>query len=153
MFEIGMNEATENQMNIADDFSFAVVEAAVFLCYDRQIPTVFNLDDKMKLLQFLDMYQIAHLKVCLLDILTVFIFMHVFQTRIETYLIENVSVSTVCKLVNCSIDTNASKLKKHCADFILTCMESKTSLADIESLDVDFALKVFNRAFFKVTET
>ena len=58
-----MKEATENQMNIPD-FSFAVVEAAVFLCYERDIPTVLNLDDNMKLLQFLDMYQIAHLKVC-----------------------------------------------------------------------------------------
>ena len=63
MFEIGMKEAKENQMKISHDFSFAVVEAAIFLCYDRQIPTVLNLDDKMKLLQFLDMYQIAYLKV------------------------------------------------------------------------------------------
>ena len=69
MFEIGMKEAKENEMNILD-FSFAVIEAAVFLCYDRQIPDVLNLDEKMELLRFFDMYQIAHLKVCLFDTLT-----------------------------------------------------------------------------------
>ena len=60
-----MKEAIENVMNIPD-FSFVVVQAAVFLCYERQIPTLLNLDEKMKLLQFLDMYQIAHLKVSFL---------------------------------------------------------------------------------------
>ena len=70
MFEPHTKEAKENQMNISEDFSFAVIEAAVFLCYERDVPTVLNLDEKMKLLQFLDMYQIAHLKVCLFDIFT-----------------------------------------------------------------------------------
>ena len=137
-------------MNIPN-FSFAVVEAAIFLCYDRRIPTILNLDEKMKLLQFLDMYQLAHLKVCLFNI--GILILTALQTRIEAHLIENISVSTVCQLVNGSIDTNASELNEHCVDFISTCMKNGTPIADTDLLNKNFTLEMFNNDFCAESET
>uniref|UniRef100_A0A914QQ40 BTB domain-containing protein n=1 Tax=Panagrolaimus davidi TaxID=227884 RepID=A0A914QQ40_9BILA len=62
MFESGMKEVKENKV-IITDFSFNIVENAIKLCYHQSLVPHTTLDEKMKLLQFFDKYDIKPLKV------------------------------------------------------------------------------------------
>uniref|UniRef100_A0AC34FRK4 BTB domain-containing protein n=1 Tax=Panagrolaimus sp. ES5 TaxID=591445 RepID=A0AC34FRK4_9BILA len=134
MFQSGLKEAQENKVEIKD-FSFDIVEAAIKLCYHQSLITDITLEDKEKLLQFFDKYDIVPLK-----------------NDLENNLISEIDVSTVCQLTNFSLLSNASNLNQKCAEFLQTCLDKKTPVSDFSLLDKDFALKLFQKAFYPVSK-
>uniref|UniRef100_A0A914Z0R0 BTB domain-containing protein n=1 Tax=Panagrolaimus superbus TaxID=310955 RepID=A0A914Z0R0_9BILA len=130
----GMKEAEENKVEIKD-FPFEIVEAAIKLCYHYSLVPYATLNDKMIILQFFDKYNIQPLK-----------------NDLEAELISEIDESNVCLLTNCSLYSNASKLKENCAEFLRDCLESKKPVCDIDILDKDFASNLFKNAFCYVSE-
>uniref|UniRef100_A0AC35F1M9 BTB domain-containing protein n=1 Tax=Panagrolaimus sp. PS1159 TaxID=55785 RepID=A0AC35F1M9_9BILA len=133
MFKSGMKEAKENKVEI-EDFSYAIVEMGVKLCYHHSLVPRTNLEEKMKLLQFFDKYDMQQLK-----------------DNYESQLIREIDESNVCILANISLLSNCTKLKERCADFIRDCMKTKP-IKDLDSLDTDFAMKMFKNAFYHVSK-
>uniref|UniRef100_A0AC34FNM1 BTB domain-containing protein n=1 Tax=Panagrolaimus sp. ES5 TaxID=591445 RepID=A0AC34FNM1_9BILA len=129
MFQSDLKEAQENKVEIKD-FSLDVVEAAIKLCYHQSLVSYATLEDKIKLLQFFDKYDIAPLK-----------------DDLENNLISEIDETTVCQLANCSLLSNASNLKEKCAEFIQKCVDEKTPVSDFSLLDKDFALKLFQKMY------
>ena len=64
MFECGMKESTEHQMEIID-FSYHTVQLAVEFMYGRKLQTL-TIDEKMHVLRFFDKYDIQKFKVSIL---------------------------------------------------------------------------------------
>uniref|UniRef100_A0AC34FYA3 BTB domain-containing protein n=1 Tax=Panagrolaimus sp. ES5 TaxID=591445 RepID=A0AC34FYA3_9BILA len=62
MFNSGMKEAIENQVEIPD-FSFEVVEKAIKLCYHQKLVSDISIEKSFSLLQFADKYNMAALQV------------------------------------------------------------------------------------------
>uniref|UniRef100_A0AC34FMJ8 BTB domain-containing protein n=1 Tax=Panagrolaimus sp. ES5 TaxID=591445 RepID=A0AC34FMJ8_9BILA len=133
MFESGLKEAREKKVKI-EDFSFDIVEKAIKLCYHHSLVPHTSLDDKMKLLQFFDKYDIQQLK-----------------NNLEAYLITVINELTVCRLATCSLLSNSPKLEGKCAKFLQSCFGTKP-IADFDLLDRDFALKLLKNAFYPVSE-
>uniref|UniRef100_A0A914QW19 BTB domain-containing protein n=1 Tax=Panagrolaimus davidi TaxID=227884 RepID=A0A914QW19_9BILA len=133
MFESGMTEAKENKVTIKD-FTFDIVEKAVKLCYHQSLVPYSTLEEKTKLLQFFEKYDIQPLK----DVL-------------EKYLISVLNEITVCRLTNAALLSNASKLEMKCTKFLKTCLKTKP-IADFDILDKDFAFNLLKNAFCHVSE-
>uniref|UniRef100_A0AC34G7C0 BTB domain-containing protein n=1 Tax=Panagrolaimus sp. ES5 TaxID=591445 RepID=A0AC34G7C0_9BILA len=134
MFQSDLKEAQENKV-IIEDFSFGIVEAAVKLCYHQSLITDITLDEKMKLIQFFDKYDIQSLK-----------------NDIESELISEIDETTVCQLANCSLLSNALNLKEKCAEFFQTCLNEKNHVTDLDILDEDFAYEMLQEAFFRISK-
>uniref|UniRef100_A0A914Q2D6 Uncharacterized protein n=1 Tax=Panagrolaimus davidi TaxID=227884 RepID=A0A914Q2D6_9BILA len=62
--------------------------------------------------------------------------------KVEHFLIDEISASTVCKLTNHSILTNSMKLKTECMKFLMDSFASKTALKNIEILDKDVGMEI-----------
>uniref|UniRef100_A0A914Q3U0 BTB domain-containing protein n=1 Tax=Panagrolaimus davidi TaxID=227884 RepID=A0A914Q3U0_9BILA len=135
MFNSKMKESIENKVEIKD-FSFDVVETGIKMIYSCNFETTLSIDDQMSLLQFFDKYNLQSLK-----------------EKVEQLLISQISAANVCLLTNASILSNSLKLKNKCIEFIMAAMASKTSISDIETLDKDIALKMFQNSFCKIVET
>uniref|UniRef100_A0AC34FKG0 BTB domain-containing protein n=1 Tax=Panagrolaimus sp. ES5 TaxID=591445 RepID=A0AC34FKG0_9BILA len=134
MFESGLKEAKENKV-IIEDFSFDIVEAAVKLCYHHSLVPHTSLDDKMKLLQFFDKYEIQQLK-----------------NDLEAYMITVIDESNVCKLINCSLLTISLKLEKKCTEFLQDCLQKRKPIANFDLLDKEFANNFLKNTFCNVSE-
>uniref|UniRef100_A0A914Q492 BTB domain-containing protein n=1 Tax=Panagrolaimus davidi TaxID=227884 RepID=A0A914Q492_9BILA len=131
MFESGMNEAKEHKV-VIKDFSFEIVEKAVKLCYHQNLVKHTTFEEKMKLLQFFDKYDIQILK-----------------NDFEKYLISVINEFTVCKLTNAALISNALKLKMKCTEFLRECMNTKP-ICDFDLLDKDFVFDLFKDSFCHV---
>uniref|UniRef100_A0A914Q1C3 BTB domain-containing protein n=1 Tax=Panagrolaimus davidi TaxID=227884 RepID=A0A914Q1C3_9BILA len=62
MFESGMKESEENKVTIKD-FSYRIVETAIKYCYHSNLVNDPTIENKMKVLQFFDKYNIQLFKV------------------------------------------------------------------------------------------
>uniref|UniRef100_A0A914QZF0 BTB domain-containing protein n=1 Tax=Panagrolaimus davidi TaxID=227884 RepID=A0A914QZF0_9BILA len=133
MFEVGMKEAKENKVTI-EDFTFNIIEKAIKLCYHQSLVPFSTLEEKTKLLQFFDKYDIQPLK----DVF-------------EKYLISALNEFNVCRLTNAALLSNATKLEMKCTEFLKSCLKTKP-IADLDILDKDFALNLFKNAFCYVSE-
>uniref|UniRef100_A0AC35FAC3 BTB domain-containing protein n=1 Tax=Panagrolaimus sp. PS1159 TaxID=55785 RepID=A0AC35FAC3_9BILA len=131
MFESGMKEAKENKV-VIKDFSFDIVEKAIKLCYHQSLVPTTTLEEKIKLLQFFDKYDIQILK-----------------NDFEKYLISVINELTVCKLTNAALISNALKLKMKCTEFLRDCMNTKP-ICDFDLLDKDFAMNLLKTSFCHV---
>uniref|UniRef100_A0AC35EY46 BTB domain-containing protein n=1 Tax=Panagrolaimus sp. PS1159 TaxID=55785 RepID=A0AC35EY46_9BILA len=127
MFDSKMKESVENKVEIID-FSFDVVETGIKMIYHCNFETFLSIDDQLSLLQFFDKYNISSLK-----------------NKVEPLLITQISAANVCRLTNASILSNSLKLKNKCMEFLLNSFASKTPLSDIEILDKDILVKVFQK--------
>uniref|UniRef100_A0AC35GUK2 BTB domain-containing protein n=1 Tax=Panagrolaimus sp. PS1159 TaxID=55785 RepID=A0AC35GUK2_9BILA len=85
MFESGMKEAKENKV-VIKDFSYDIVEKAIKLFYHQSLVPHTTLEEKTKLLQFFDKYDIQQLK-----------------DDLEKHLISIIDVSNVCRLTNAAL--------------------------------------------------
>uniref|UniRef100_A0AC35EVA8 BTB domain-containing protein n=1 Tax=Panagrolaimus sp. PS1159 TaxID=55785 RepID=A0AC35EVA8_9BILA len=130
MFNSNMKESMENKVVITD-FSFKTVETAMKIIYNCNCVTTLTMDDSMSLLQFFDKYDLPSLK-----------------GKFEELLIGQITSSTVCRLINHSILTNALKLKENCMTFLMGCFTTKTPIAAIDDLDKDVVFKVFKDSLF-----
>uniref|UniRef100_A0AC34F658 BTB domain-containing protein n=1 Tax=Panagrolaimus sp. ES5 TaxID=591445 RepID=A0AC34F658_9BILA len=128
MFQSGMKEAKENKVFIKD-FDFNIVEAAIKSCYHQSLVEYTSLEDKLKLLQFFDKYDIQSLK-----------------DAFEVYLMSVVNEFTVVRLTNAALLSNVPKLETKCAEFLQDCVKNK-AVADLDLLDKDFALHLFKNSF------
>uniref|UniRef100_A0A914QZI3 BTB domain-containing protein n=1 Tax=Panagrolaimus davidi TaxID=227884 RepID=A0A914QZI3_9BILA len=128
MFETAMKEANENKVNI-EDFTFNIVEKAIKLCYHQSLVPYSTLEEKTKLLQFFEKYNIQPLK----DVL-------------EKYLITVLNELTVCRLTNAALLSNATTLEMKCTKFLESCLKTEP-IADFDILDKDFALTLLKNAF------
>uniref|UniRef100_A0A914QMP2 BTB domain-containing protein n=1 Tax=Panagrolaimus davidi TaxID=227884 RepID=A0A914QMP2_9BILA len=135
MFNSNVKEAVENKVEITD-FSFDVVETGIKMIYNTDFETSLSIDDLMKLLQFFDKYDLLTLK-----------------DKVEPYLIAQISAANVCHLTNASILSNSFKLKNKCIEFMEKSFASKTPLSDIEILDKDILVKVFQNSLYKIAST
>uniref|UniRef100_A0A914Q063 BTB domain-containing protein n=1 Tax=Panagrolaimus davidi TaxID=227884 RepID=A0A914Q063_9BILA len=133
MFESGMKEAEENKVVITD-FSFNIVEKAIKLCYHRSLVSHTTMDEKMKLIQFFDKYDIQPLK-----------------DNLETYLITVLNELTVCRLTNAALLSNATKLEMKCTEFLKDSIKTRP-ISDFDILDKDFALNLFKSTFCHMSE-
>uniref|UniRef100_A0A914PVQ7 BTB domain-containing protein n=1 Tax=Panagrolaimus davidi TaxID=227884 RepID=A0A914PVQ7_9BILA len=129
MFKSGMKEAKNGRVEIPN-YSFEVVEIIVKLCYDLDISGNLIFDHRIELFKFVDQYLMDSIK-----------------EIIENYLIKKLSVINVCLLSNCSIAHEAENLKSHCSDLITKCLKDGTAVNDLDILDKDFKLKIFDNAF------
>uniref|UniRef100_A0A914QQ88 BTB domain-containing protein n=1 Tax=Panagrolaimus davidi TaxID=227884 RepID=A0A914QQ88_9BILA len=134
MFVSGMKEAKENKVTI-EDFTFNIVEKAIKLCYHQSLVPYSTLEEKTKLLQFFEKYDIQPLK----DIL-------------EKYLISVLNEFTVCRLTNAALLSNATKLEMKCKKFLRSCFKKTKPITDFDILDKDFALNLLKNAFIHVSE-
>uniref|UniRef100_A0A914QC58 BTB domain-containing protein n=1 Tax=Panagrolaimus davidi TaxID=227884 RepID=A0A914QC58_9BILA len=125
MFNSKMGESIENKTEITD-FSFNVVETGIKMIYNCNFETSLSIDNLMELLQFFDKYNIPSLK-----------------DKIESHLISQISAANVCRLTNASIISNTLKLKNECVEFLMDSFASKMPLSDIEILDKDILVTVF----------
>uniref|UniRef100_A0A914P7I8 BTB domain-containing protein n=1 Tax=Panagrolaimus davidi TaxID=227884 RepID=A0A914P7I8_9BILA len=125
MFNSKMKESIENKVEIKD-FSFDIVETGIKMIYHCNFETSLSMNDLMKLLQFFDKYNIPILK-----------------EKVELHLIAQISPANVCRLTNASILSNSLKLKYKCMEFLMDSFASKTPLSDIEILDKDILVTVF----------
>ena len=75
MFESGMKESVENQVEIID-FSFETVKRALEILYGRKIPPSSTMDEKMNLLQFFDKYDVQKFKVSVLKYILLMLYNH-----------------------------------------------------------------------------
>uniref|UniRef100_A0A914PM86 BTB domain-containing protein n=1 Tax=Panagrolaimus davidi TaxID=227884 RepID=A0A914PM86_9BILA len=133
MFESGMKEAEENKV-IITDFSFIVVEKAIKLCYHPSLVSHSTLEEKMKLLQFFNKYDI-----------------HPLKDNLETYLITVLNELTVCRLTKAALLSNAIKLETKCTEFLKDAIKTKP-IFDFDILDKDFALNLFKGTFCHMSE-
>uniref|UniRef100_A0AC34FX30 BTB domain-containing protein n=1 Tax=Panagrolaimus sp. ES5 TaxID=591445 RepID=A0AC34FX30_9BILA len=134
MFQSGLKEAKENEVDIKD-FSYDVVKKAIKLCYHHSLVTYISLEEKIKLLQFLDKYEIQQLK-----------------TSLEAYSVKSVDDSNVCKLINCSLISNALQLQQKCGEFLQTRLQERAPISDLNLLDKDFALNFLQNSFCNVND-
>jgi speckle-type POZ protein len=128
MFESGMKEANENKVTIKD-FTFDIVEKAIKLCYHQSLVPYSTLEEKTKLLQFFEKYDIQPLK-----------------DELEKNLISDLNECTVCRLTNAALLSNAPKLEMKCTEFLKSCFKTKP-IADFDILDKDFALNFLKNSF------
>uniref|UniRef100_A0A914PGA4 BTB domain-containing protein n=1 Tax=Panagrolaimus davidi TaxID=227884 RepID=A0A914PGA4_9BILA len=133
MFESGMKESKENKVTI-EDFTFDIVEKAIKLCYHQSLVPYSTLEEKTKLLQFFEKYDMQPLK----DVL-------------EKYLITVLNEITVCRLTNAALLSNATKLEMKCTEFLKSCHRTKP-IADFDILDKDFAWNFLKNSFSHVSE-
>uniref|UniRef100_A0A914QIQ3 BTB domain-containing protein n=1 Tax=Panagrolaimus davidi TaxID=227884 RepID=A0A914QIQ3_9BILA len=127
MFNSNMKETIDNKVEITD-FSFDVVETGIKMIYNCDFETSLSIDDQLSLLQFFDKYNLPSLK-----------------EKVEQLLIDHISAANVCRLTNASILSNSLKLKKKCMEFLMDSFASKTPISDIEILDKDILVKVFQK--------
>uniref|UniRef100_A0A914Q399 BTB domain-containing protein n=1 Tax=Panagrolaimus davidi TaxID=227884 RepID=A0A914Q399_9BILA len=125
MFNSKMKESNEKKVEITD-FSFDVVETGIKMIYNCNFETTLSMKDLMKLLQFFDKYNIPSLK-----------------DKVVPLLISQISAANVCRLTNASILSNSLKLKYKCMEFLADSFASKTPLSDIQILDKDILVTVF----------
>uniref|UniRef100_A0AC34G815 BTB domain-containing protein n=1 Tax=Panagrolaimus sp. ES5 TaxID=591445 RepID=A0AC34G815_9BILA len=135
MFATKMKESAENKVEIID-FSFTVVEAAIFMCYEKPFNSILTIDEYMLLLQFFDKYNIDSLK-----------------DKIELHLIGEINESNVCRLVNSSLLSNSPKLYEKCGIFLKNALENNTPVSDMEYLDKDLAINLLKNVFCYVSKT
>uniref|UniRef100_A0A914YBZ5 BTB domain-containing protein n=1 Tax=Panagrolaimus superbus TaxID=310955 RepID=A0A914YBZ5_9BILA len=128
MLQSGMKESVENSVTIID-FSYDVVASAVAFFYDQNITSRLNLIHAFELIRFADKYYIKDLK-----------------TNVENYLATKITYSTVCQLVNGSIENNATGLKQICFDFLLVCLRQATPVEGFDLLDKEFAMELIKHA-------
>uniref|UniRef100_A0AC34GN30 BTB domain-containing protein n=1 Tax=Panagrolaimus sp. ES5 TaxID=591445 RepID=A0AC34GN30_9BILA len=130
MFDSGMKEARENKVKIAG-FPYEVVEEAVRFCYDRDHLFAFDIlsdDDKMLLLKFSDVYDMASLK-----------------TYIESEIEYTVTPDNVCRLANASIKFNAEKLHSRCINYLVKCIKDSTPVANFDILNAILKTELLNK--------
>uniref|UniRef100_A0A914PHJ1 Transmembrane protein n=1 Tax=Panagrolaimus davidi TaxID=227884 RepID=A0A914PHJ1_9BILA len=53
----------------------------------------------------------------------------------------------VCKITNSSIFSNSVKLRETCFEYLLECNQKKIFVADLDSMDKDFALELMKSSF------
>uniref|UniRef100_A0A914XRE5 BTB domain-containing protein n=1 Tax=Panagrolaimus superbus TaxID=310955 RepID=A0A914XRE5_9BILA len=135
MFKSEFKEGQENKVVITD-FPFKVVEFGIKSCYIKTEFNTMKMEENILLLQFFEKYN-----------------MEKYKAELEIYLIHKISVSNVCSLVKCSELSNSPKLEKYCTEFLLNCMKNSTPVLDIDSLDPNFALRLFKMAFFNRCDT
>uniref|UniRef100_A0A914PJG1 BTB domain-containing protein n=1 Tax=Panagrolaimus davidi TaxID=227884 RepID=A0A914PJG1_9BILA len=133
MFESGMKEFEEKKVTIKD-FSYEIVETAIKYCYNSNLVTDPILENKMKILQFFDKYNIQLLK-----------------DDLENFFFSEIHESNVCLLSNAALLSNSLKLEKKCFEFLQNCVSNKIAVSDFELLDKDFALKILKNAFYKIS--
>uniref|UniRef100_A0A914QVX8 BTB domain-containing protein n=1 Tax=Panagrolaimus davidi TaxID=227884 RepID=A0A914QVX8_9BILA len=94
MFESGMKESEENKVTIKD-FTYEIVETAIKYCYHSSLVTDPTIENKMKVLQFFDKYNIQP-----------------FKDDLENFLISEIHESNVCFFSNAALLSNSVKLEK-----------------------------------------
>uniref|UniRef100_A0A914PAX3 BTB domain-containing protein n=1 Tax=Panagrolaimus davidi TaxID=227884 RepID=A0A914PAX3_9BILA len=135
MLNSKMKESMENKVEIID-FSFNVVETGIKMIYHCNFETSLSMNDLIKLLQFFDKYNVPSLK-----------------DKVEPLLIAQISAANVCRLTNASILLNSLKLKNKCMEYLEKSLASKIPLSDIQILDKDIALQVFQNSLYKIVST
>uniref|UniRef100_A0AC35GAF1 BTB domain-containing protein n=1 Tax=Panagrolaimus sp. PS1159 TaxID=55785 RepID=A0AC35GAF1_9BILA len=93
-FEPGKKESEENKVTIKD-FAYEIVETAIKYCYHSSLVTDPTVENKMKVLQFFDKYDI-----------------HLLKDDLENFLISEINESNVCLFSNAAILSNSLKLEK-----------------------------------------
>uniref|UniRef100_A0A914R5T2 BTB domain-containing protein n=1 Tax=Panagrolaimus davidi TaxID=227884 RepID=A0A914R5T2_9BILA len=130
MFKSPFLETIERKI-VIPDFDFETVQAAIHLCYDREIEHLFNVSLGIELLRFFDKYLMDDLK-----------------ELVEYRLIPEINVINVCQLSSFALNFNAFELENECIKFLGKCSKEGIMISDIdifhESLEeLDFDLSRF----------
>uniref|UniRef100_A0AC35GB50 BTB domain-containing protein n=1 Tax=Panagrolaimus sp. PS1159 TaxID=55785 RepID=A0AC35GB50_9BILA len=125
MFDSGMKETVEKTM-VINDFEYEVVHAAMKLLYSTSIPTTFNFEQMLSLLQFADKYAIELIK-----------------NLVQDYLITKISSTNVCSLILFTKTiVLANRLQQKCVNFIIMRLKAGQPVHGMETLDKDIMVKI-----------
>jgi hypothetical protein len=125
MFDAGMKEAVEKNMVITD-FEYEVVHAAMKLLYSASVPTTFNFEQMLSLLQFADKYAIELIK-----------------NLVQDYLITRISSTNVCSLILFTKTiVLGNQLQQKCIDFIINRLKARQHVHGMETLDKDVMVEI-----------
>uniref|UniRef100_A0AC35GAY5 BTB domain-containing protein n=1 Tax=Panagrolaimus sp. PS1159 TaxID=55785 RepID=A0AC35GAY5_9BILA len=125
MFDSGMKEAVEKNMVITD-FEYEVVHAAMKLLYSASVPTTFNFEQTLSLLQFADKYAIELIK-----------------NLVQDYLITRISSTNVCSLILFTKTiVLGNQLQQKCINFIINRLKARQHVHGMETLDKDVMVEI-----------